>query len=191
MSRSRIAAATTRLVDVEGRSFRVCDGLFDERTIREIHELVRACPFLLNNADSPDDAFNLRWKSEFTAEQCARHRFFADVLALIGEEFSGRHLQLDRIYANANAFGDLFYPHTDGDSGREGITALYFANLRWDLEWGAETSFYAAGEPAYVVAPRPGRMLVFDAKLTHRGAAPTRPTPEPRWSIAFKISDRP
>ena len=55
------------------------------------------------------------------------------MLALIGEEFSGRDLQLDRIYANANAFGDLFYPHTDGDSGREGITALYFANLRGEF----------------------------------------------------------
>lgn len=186
---SRIAAATSRLVCVDGRTLRVCDGLFDVETIRAIDELVRTCPYTFDNADSPEDRHNRRWKAEFTAEICERQPFFTRTLQLLTEHHRGRPLQLDRIYANVNAFGERFFPHTDGESGRPGITALYYANARWEEAWGAETVFYEAGEPAFVVLPKPGRLALFDAAITHRGSPPTSVSPEPRWSIAFKISE--
>ncbi len=190
--RSQIEAATTRRVTIEGRLLRVCDGLFDAATIARVDQLARGCHYTFDNADSPDDAaFNRRWRAEFDLEFCSRHAFFFQrVLELLNEDGRARALGLDRVYANVNAFGERFYPHTDGETGRAGLTALYYANARWEPGWGAPTIFYESGEPAYLVTPRPGRLLVFDAAITHCGAPPERVSPEPRWSIAFKMSER-
>ena len=69
-----------------------------------------------------------------------------------------------------------------------GVTALYFANPEWQDDWQGETVFYdRAGEPFHAVAPKPGRVLVFDGGIVHRGGVPSRKCFEPRLSVAFKF----
>ena len=53
-----------------------------------------------------------------------------------------------------------------------------------------ETVFYdRAGEPFHAVAPKPGRLLLFDGGIVHRGGVPSRKCFEPRLSVAFKFRE--
>lgn len=92
---------------------------------------------------------------------------------------------VDRIYANLNLFGDFQFAHEDGD----GWTALLFANAEWREDWGGEFFAYPGEGSAfhYAIVPRPGRMVVFDGLIRHRGGVPSKFCHEPRISLAIKF----
>ncbi len=51
-----------------------------------------------------------------------------------------------------------------------------------------ETAFYSdEDEPLHVVAPRPGRVIIFDANIRHRAGAPDRECFRPRITVALKF----
>lgn len=104
-----------------------------------------------------------------------------EVLGSQGVECGGVY----RIYANFNLFGDFQFAHEDG----EGWTALLFANPEWRDDWGGEfTAYPDDGTPfAYSITPRPGRMVIFDGMIRHRGGVPSKFCFGPRISVAIKF----
>ena len=94
-----------------------------------------------------------------------------------------------RIYANYNLHGDFQFAHEDGD----GWTALVFVNSRWDEDWGGELILYPDGEAAYAysILPSPGRMVIFDGMIRHRGGVPSKLCLEARISLAIKFKPGP
>ena len=92
---------------------------------------------------------------------------------------------LHRIYANLNMFGDYQFAHRDGD----GFTALLFANPKWDEDWGGEIIFYShdTSPVDHAIRPRPGRMVLFDGHIRHRGGVPSKFCHEPRITLAIKF----
>src|SRR5262249_51845455 len=128
-----------------------------------------------------------RWRYDIGREDAMKFPFFGDVLDMVGEHYGNLGVEISSIYANLNFFGEMFFPHTDE---LEGLTALYYVNPTWKSEWQAETVFFEDGnpdEPTHVIFPKPGRLIVFNARLLHRGSAPSRECTQPRMSIAFKF----
>jgi hypothetical protein len=174
----------TRRFAVGNREVLVFDGLVPRPTARLLYEELRDTTFHWNARDSgaAEHRHSVRWKKA-VAPEAKELPFFGDVARLV--ERVGRHpLVLDRIYVNYNLYGELHLPHVDAAFG---ITALYCANLEWRRDWQGETVFYDGDEPTHVVLPRPGRVLLFDAALRHRGSPPSRDCYEPRINIAFKF----
>lgn len=86
---------------------------------------------------------------------------------------------------DAQSYGDFQIPHTDIANG---LTVLYIVNNKWLEEWHGETVFYDQDrEPIHIVAPKPGRLLVFPGDILHRGGSPSRKCFEQRLSVAFKF----
>tara|TARA_B100000287_G_scaffold9552_1_gene9570 strand:+ start:138 stop:614 length:477 start_codon:yes stop_codon:yes gene_type:complete len=75
-----------------------------------------------------------------------------------------RKLNLYRMYVNCFAPCENPYFHTDGDKG---ITFLYYANDRWELNDGGETQIVVNDEIKGIL-PIPNRIVGFDANLVHR-----------------------
>jgi hypothetical protein len=173
----------TRRFAIGTREVLVFDGLFTQRTQRLLYQRLRGAYFHWGALDSfaPKDAHAVRWRQDIDLA-AARLPFFTDVIELIDHYMPG--LVVDRIYTNFNLYGEVHNPHIDA---KVGVTALYCANLVWKPHWQGETFFYERGEPAYAVAPKPGRLVVFDGALTHRGSPPARDCFEPRINIAFKL----
>jgi hypothetical protein len=48
--------------------------------------------------------------------------------------------------------------------------------------------FYDGGEARHTVAPRPGRLVIFDGALVHRVGVPSRECYVPRITVAFKFA---
>ena len=100
------------------------------------------------------------------------------------EAFPLDTLRLERVHVNLHMYGDMQFPHGDLPGG---VTLLYYANPEWKENWMGETIFYDdSRDPVVAVAPRPGRVAIFDGDLVHRGGVPSRECYGPRISIAFK-----
>lgn len=183
-------AFTEIVVDKAGRKIFVLDDALTPDAAHEVHEHLRGVPVSLTDADRPDTREYKHFKHDFAlpGEECTEP--FANALIDLARAFLGNQGipfgKLHRVYLNLNLFGDFQFAHTDGD----GWTALLFANARWDEDWGGEIIFYPEGQDAfcYAIYPKPGRMILFDSSLVHRGGVPSKFFHGPRMSVAIKFS---
>jgi len=167
---------------VDQKEVLVFDGLFGVDTIVTMYEFLRTASFRWIARDSYEHGHSVRWKLEFALE-ATQTAFFADVAALVNRVVAKGALRLEEIYANFNVFGEVHYPHIDSS---QGVSVLYYANKEWEVPWQGETFFFEGGEPLFVVAPRPGRVILFDGSIAHRGTPPARDCYEPRLNVVFK-----
>lgn len=172
----------TRRERVAGKDLIVLDRLFSETYIGTLYDFLRSRAYKLNDIDSAATAYSRHWKHEFAVEKSPPPR--ATVVALVQSLFGPTQV-LRRCHSNLTLYGELQFPHTDS---RAGVTAVYYANAEWKPGWMGETTFYDdAGEPLYTVAPRPGRIVVFQGSILHRAGMTTRECFEPRVTLAFKF----
>src|SRR5262249_42831200 len=160
------------------------DRLFSPSTNALLYQFLRGQAFAWGGRDTNDavHGHSIRWTLGID-RGAAKLGFFSEVIDLVNGAVSEPVNLLD-IYANFNLYGEVHYAHADA---ARGVTALYCANLEWERDWQGETFFYDGDEPAHVVAPRPGRLVLFDAALSHRGSPPARDCWEPRLYVVFKF----
>ena len=87
--------------------------------------------------------------------------------------------KLYRMYVNCFIPGEQPYFHTDGD---EGVTFIYYPNMKWDKDDGGETQFLMKDD-LYGVLQMPNRMVVFSANLLHRATSFRN---DHRFTVAIK-----
>jgi SM-20-related protein len=175
----------SRRISIGDRQVLVLDGLFRHSSTNVLQRFLRAAPYRWAARDTPATAHSRRWTMSLP-RQATRLPLFADIEALVGELAPSAHELVDA-YVNFNVYGEVHYVHRDAAAG---ITALYCANLEWNTAWQGETFFYDGEEPAHVVAPRPGRLVLFDAALRHRGSPPSRDCWSPRIYLVLKYEPR-
>lgn len=110
----------------------------------------------------------------------------------VWQKLKATHLQghaLVRCYANAHTFGVEGYPHVD--SRKPGnYTTIFYLNPIWKPEWAGETVFMNdMGDIAHAVLPKPGRMVLFDGRITHAARAVTRICPAMRVTLMSKTRE--
>ena len=85
-----------------------------------------------------------------------------------------------------NCFRKCDDPGFHTDPG--GCTYMFYLNHEWDESWGGHTEF-KNDNIMERVAPKPGRLVIFDARWNHRGTEPSSLMPDRvvgRMSIAFQ-----
>lgn len=170
-----------------GRRFFILDRVMDLAAARRVHRYFADLPMTLSDSDRPDTTHVRHLKHEFEPEEWDANPALAQLTGVARRFLRERRIACGavyRTYANFNLHGDFQFAHEDG----EGWTALAFVNARWDEDWGGELILYpAAAAHAYCIAPRPGRMVIFDGMIRHRGGAPSKLCLEARISLAIKF----
>ena len=71
-------------------------------------------------------------------------------------------------------------------SHEEGLSMLYYANLRWQEEWAGETMFFSEDlkDVVFTSPYVPGRIIVFDNPLPHSIRAQSIAGPQYRFTFA-------
>jgi len=70
-----------------------------------------------------------------------------------------------------NCFRRLDKPEYHQDPGK--TSYMFYLNSEWKRQWGAPTKFKSKKyHISRKVIPKPGRLVIFDAKLWHKGTAP-------------------
>lgn len=183
------AIETARIQQIGNRRVVVVDNLFGPGDVEALYEFLNSVPYYLDDHDGIDEVKYARhWKAEFPVPMALGTPIFRTCIDLTRELLAPQALDLKRAHANLHLYDDMQHPHHDIPGG---VSAVYYANARWDNVWGGETVFFdESGDAVHIVAPRPGRLVVFDADIIHRAGVPTRTCFEPRISVAFKFKRR-
>lgn len=172
------------------RKVYILDDLIHESIREEVFNTVYALPFYHGDIDRPDTEAFRHMVHVFTPAQCVENELLRELTATFRsflEERGERIRGLERIYLNFALFGDYQFAHTDGS---DVWTALVFFNNEWKSDWGGELLLYddtAPRAPAWAIAPEPGRMVIFDGRIMHRGGVPSKHCFIPRLALAIKL----
>jgi hypothetical protein len=167
-----LLARVTRRVTIDGKTLVVLDGVFSSESITSLFSLLERSPYRLDDRDTAETAHVRHWKAELPIPMAQATPILRDCVRITELVARPDALSLQRVYANLEMSGDIQFPHIDRE---DGVTCLYYANAVWEGHWQGETVFYDdRGDPCHVVAPRPGRVAVFDGGITHRGGVPSR-----------------
>jgi hypothetical protein len=105
------------------------------------------------------------------------------LLYLLNQKFDTS--KIFRCFSNCFRKHDKTNYHVDPGN----ITYMFYLNSTWKQIWGAPTLFKAKNNIFPIkVFPKPGRLVVFSAKLSHKGTSPSFMFPSNiagRFSIAF------
>lgn len=100
-------------------------------------------------------------------------------------------LELERAYVNGVTTDRYGFIHRDSDNSNA-WTILYYGNLIWKPNWHGETVFYNddVSDVTRIVYPRPGRWILFNARLFHVGMPVTSFFRGLRITYAFKTIEK-
>jgi SM-20-related protein len=167
----------------------VIDNVIEAGALKSLHESFLELGYHFGDADRADTRFARHLVHYFQTEDCEGGTPVALIVAAARSVMSSLGLacdELERVYANFNLYGDQQFSHTDGHCW----TTLLFVNSTWGLDWGGELLLYedGPGSIALAIPPRPGRMVVLDGNIEHRGGAPTRFCLDARITLATKFA---
>jgi len=179
-------------IGVEKRKVFVFDDLFESKTLSAIYDKFRSLPYRLTDYDRDDTRTIRHLVHDFDSEEIKTAEIKNTVLAVqeLAEAQGIKVKTPANIYANFNLHGDHQFAHEDGDVW----TTLVFINASWHEDWGGELLLYDGtfAQPtdrgiAYAISPSPGRIVIFDGKIKHRGGVPSKFCLEPRITLAIKF----
>lgn len=177
-----------RYQSIEGRPIRVYDDLVALSNVRQLTTALMKAGFTRTEVARPDTGGYQHWVAEIPPDTASQLPIYQPTLTAIRDFEGGDDYRIYRCYCNHAAYGDMLFTHTDALPGQKGLTALWYIAPEWNVEWGGETLFYDSGMDAVaVVAPKPGRLVVFDGSITHTGRPPNRICYAPRYTLAFKL----
>jgi SM-20-related protein len=171
---------------ISGRELFICDNFISPEMVATIGAVVRTLYYQRKEKSRPDVPPSAA-SADIADALLSTDPFFLR-LKSIAQEMFGEPLRDQRAYVNNSVYGDMYYAHRDCSAHRKHVTALYYANLEWQPDWGGETVFYNDENDAeVVVSPKPGRVVVARGAILHRGTVPTRACYEERFTIAYKM----
>lgn len=178
-----------RLLD--GKEIIVVDRSLRPREMTEVTRILQATRYSRVGMDDPKKGRYRTFVSGFSAENAREFPWFRRIIETVLAKFPSERLSLKQVMCNSLVYGDMLFPHRDSfarPTGRE-ITAVYFANPKWERSWGGETVFFdRAGEAQIAVSPKPGRLILFRSAIEHRAGVPLRECYEQRLTLSMKFS---
>lgn len=183
------------------RIIRVYDGLLDPDLVLMTYTWsVRATRVGWRFGDTADDnTKNTFWGAtllsheddDVPSELAQTEPRVQQIWTRLAEAFLPARFELRQIFVNGQTYGLDNAVHTDRPSDEEGwYTALVYLNPKWTIHDGGETMFYnpARTDVIAAIVPRPGRVILFDARHPHWGRPPTRNCRLLRVTLAFRLT---
>lgn len=175
-------------LQASGRRILVFDEILQREEIDRIHTVVSAMRFRRTESDRTDTKEVRTFATDVSDQWVAEEPLFRFMAALVHELFPSDDLQPYRAYVNCIVYGDSAYPHRDCAPDRRDVTALYYVNREWHRTWCGETVFFEDdGDARIAIAPRPGRLVIFEGAIEHRVGIPSRDCYAERLSLAYKF----
>jgi SM-20-related protein len=169
---------------IDGRLLVVYDGFWDRKEQREFASFLTTAEYRRDERVSRATSHVTHWVLNLELDGA---RPLTERLApLLKKHFGGR-FEATRFYCNHHQYGDMLFGHRDCPPGKNEVTALIYANERWEKDWGGETLFFNDDDDCVgAVTPRPGRLALFHGAIPHRASAPQRDSYVSRLTLAIK-----
>jgi len=164
----------------------VYDDVFNSHYTQKFYEFVNNSYFRIGTNDSSCKDYEQRknFGSVFSREDLKKLGLLDALPKKIKNKFDLSYQTVTRTLVNAITAYGLYHPHDD--SGNKDVWSfLYYANMKWDLEWGADTLFLNDDRKSVRqhVQSLPNRVVIFDATIPHLIRPSTMHAPTFRYSI--------
>jgi hypothetical protein len=181
-------SSITRRAQVDGRDIAVFDQLVTPEESGRYAVALAHAAFTKTESARRDTAHLRHWVCEMPLGNLANLSLWPATVSALGLMRPDESYQPYRCYTNFSSFGDVLLTHVDALPERRELTALWYLCEQWDPEWGGETLFFDESNDAQIaVAPKPGRLLIFDGAIRHTGRPPNRNCFAPRYTFAIKL----
>ena len=127
------------------------------------------------------DAFTF-WYADLSDNEFFTKHF----MKRICEKTKMPNLKLKNVYANGQTYGLPGVMHKDSDDINR-LTFIYYANLKWEYDWGGATVWLMENECQQSAVPIPNAGVLFDSTILHCGNEPTRHCKDLRITVAFNL----
>jgi len=170
----------------------IYDNFLTKDEILKLDKILWNSSFTLNGYTSKMvDKMDREWSLSKTVDENDRNFDFYKIIEerIINLVSVKNVFHCYRNHINANKFGDVLNLHTDYDlvKGILPLTAIIYGNKEWNINWGGETIFSDGEEIIKSVIPKPGRLIVFDATLSHTGRVPSPSFPHFRYTVVYNL----
>jgi len=185
--------APTRAYRIDGKDILIFDGLFTRREILEVDDECASMDYMRARNTEMNQGYT-EWSVLLEPRTSRQHIVVQRIQAHLAILYPSWRFSLKQSYAKNLCYGDCPYPHVDARSepDRVVLSTIYFANARWDPVWGGETQFFNGEmEALLAIAPRPGRLVIFDGSVLHRAGVPMRNCQASRYSLINKFLGTP
>jgi hypothetical protein len=173
---------------IAGRELFLCDGVVDPVMVQQIGAAVKTMHYLRTEKSRADVPGGVA-VCDIALETVPNDPFLRGLRQVVEGLFPNEQFTDQRAYVNCSVYGDSYYVHRDCPAHLRHVTALYYANLEWQADWGGETIYYNDEEDAeFAISPRPGRLVVARGAVLHKGNVPTRSCHEERYTLAYKLN---
>mmetsp|Transcript_9292 Transcript_9292/g.16748 ORF Transcript_9292/g.16748 Transcript_9292/m.16748 type:complete len:286 (-) Transcript_9292:140-997(-) len=176
---------------VDGRMIFVVDGATTSAAVDDLYDFLRQTGFRRTNYATPNNKEFKHAICEHPIEEVSNTSLFRAVMRLAQVCFPDMcPFVCHRVYTNSRLFGDVSFVHRDSTSPGT-VTALVYPNPEWAAELGGETLFYdEQGAIVETAEPAPGRIVIFNGSIWHKGSPPGRLLLGPRYTTAFKLESQ-
>lgn len=172
-----------------GKNIKIYDDIFTMAQRQGFYSFCKNSFYKIDGRDSDiiEHQSNLSIVARYTEEDIRSMRFF-DFITDKDLIDVGSNYKLDSASVNLSTPADLYHVHTDTHT-REGVTILYYVNMRWPIDWAGETIFLNdnGDDYEYVSAYKPGRVLMFDATIPHVIRPPVMKADTLRMTFAMRF----
>lgn len=165
----------------------VFDGLFSYQTRTLLHR------YMINSKYQPIGYDNdiLEYKSDittislYTEQDVFNMNFYSNSESEIILPYLNGYVT-NSISVNMCTHADKYRIHMDA---ADGLTLLYYANLKWDIDWGGETMFFdeELQDVEFTSIYKPGRVVLFDSSIPHIARTPTVIAPYYRFTFVHRF----
>ena len=185
-------------------SVQIWDDLIDDRFLLDLDEESNTWDWHLSNIANiksfpyGNKGSHLLWGTTLfdpnTSESWGRIENCSKNVIQLYQYFTNHILKekykLEKIEVNGQSLGQNGTTHIDNDYNDGGRTLMVFINFKWQKEWGGNFQLLEEyNDNAKIIKNieyTPGRIILFNGNIPHRGLAPTEPYIV-RKSLVYRI----
>ena len=179
---------------LDNQEIYIFDNVYQSYHTQKFYNFIINSYYQINMADTlSEDYYNKKsFGSKYSKDDLKTLGIIEHLPEKIKKEFNISLETSDRCVVNAITSNGVYHPHDDHGSDIK-WSFLYYANMKWDLEWGGDTLFLNDDRQTIsnTVQCKPNRVVIFDAKIPHLIRPTTIIAPPYRFSInmTFKNND--
>jgi hypothetical protein len=172
---------------VDNKELFIFDNVFERADVEYLNQ------YCLNSVYKPEHSsseMNYERDSRFAATMSPQELKNAKILPAIKKICSStqKNLYLGHQYINHYGLNTSVSEHCDSSFSGQ-YTILIYPNKYWEDSWGGEIAFYNKTNVHRMINFKPGRVLMFDSRISHKVLPITINARKDRYSIAVKCCD--
>lgn len=168
---------------INGKKLYIFDELLEKNHIEFLNQYCYNSVYRPNHRSNNSPGYDSRFASVISPQEFEQTKLIPIIKEITKNlNFS---LYIGHHYINHYGLMTTSAEHCDGDF--EGLyTILIFPNNIWGKNWGGEIAFYGKDKIHNMIEYIPGRIILFDSRISHKVLPINRNSQLDRYSIAIK-----